>query len=352
MFPQSLSHNHFSLLPSKINYALTYIVKLDSSGKVDSYEITPSMIDHVQTISYSKVDAILANTQDPKEISPEYKEILIQLNDISVKRRLYRQQNGAVLINLPYSQIAFNNESHSVEVTSVDPDLSPSRAMIAEYMILAGEITAHFAQKNQIPIPYRSQKFRTDKIYIKETLTDTSSSNRIKSILTNWDLRSKLCSAQFSEVPKPHQSLSLFSYCQVTSPIRRYMDLLVHYQIKAYLRGESLPFKQQTVKQIILEQEIPQIKLSELMNQSQRYWILRYLEQLKSSTLLLKALVLQIQYSLGPYGALVLLLDLGYETSVVLKRNPVRGEVILLSLLSVDAFHNSLKLEEYTTSNI
>lgn len=349
MFPPSLSQNHFSLLPSKINYALTYIVKLDDSGKVESYEITPSMIDHVKILSYSKVDSILATQDNTDDLPSEYQIILRQLNELAMKRKLYRQQSGAVMINLPYSQITINNETQLVEVTSVNPDLSPSRSMIAEFMILAGEITAHFAQKNQIPIPYRCQKFRAE-INDKEQ-NHSSNNNMIKNILHNWDLRSKLCSAQFTEIPKPHQSLSLLYYCQVTSPIRRYMDLLVHYQIKAYLRGDSLPFQQQTVKQIIIEQEIPQMRLSELMNQSQRYWVLKYLEQLKPSTLL-KALVLQIQYSLGPYGALVLLEDLGYETSVILKRNPIRGETILLSLLSVDAFHNSLNLEEYITSNI
>ena len=32
------------------------------------------------------------------------------------------------------------------------------------------------------------------------------------------------------------------SHAQVTSPIRRYADLVAHYQLKARLRGEPLPF--------------------------------------------------------------------------------------------------------------
>ena len=31
-------------------------------------------------------------------------------------------------------------------------------------------------------------------------------------------------------------------YVQVTSPVRRYADLALHYQIKSHLRGEPLPF--------------------------------------------------------------------------------------------------------------
>jgi len=312
-------------------------------GKVESYEITPSIIDHIKILSYSQVDSILGNSgKSPSELSAEHQEILKQLNQLAIKRRIFRQKNGAVFINLPYSQISINKDRDRVEVISVNPE-SESRNMIAEYMILAGEITADFAQKNQIPIPYRSQKSRTE---IPKDISDRSS-NSLKSIMNNWELRGKLCSAQFSEIPKPHQSLALLAYCQVTSPIRRYLDLLVHYQIKAYLRGDTLPFHHQTIKQILLQQELPLLQLSELTNQSQRYWILRYLEQLKPTAPLLKALVLQMQYSLGPYGALVLLLDLGYETSITLKRNPVTGEIICLAIVSVDPFKNDLVLEEY-----
>ncbi|KAI4340075.1 hypothetical protein MLD38_024947 [Melastoma candidum] len=42
--------------------------------------------------------------------------------------------------------------------------------------------------------------------------------------------------------PIRHGVLGLPGHVQFTSPIRRYMDLLAHYQVKAFLRGETLPF--------------------------------------------------------------------------------------------------------------
>ena len=36
---------------------------------------------------------------------------------------------------------------------------------------------------------------------------------------------------------RPHHSLGLDAYVQFTSPIRRYADLLAHYQIKSFLRS-------------------------------------------------------------------------------------------------------------------
>lgn len=41
---------------------------------------------------------------------------------------------------------------------------------------------------------------------------------------------------------RPHGGLGLDNYVQATSPIQRYLDLAFHYQLKAHLRGEVLPF--------------------------------------------------------------------------------------------------------------
>jgi len=170
----------------------------------------------------------------------------------------------------------------------------------------------------------------------------------IRHILTQWDKRCNLQSARLSVEPKPHNGLSLRAYCQASSPIRRYLDLLVHYQIKAVLRGEKPPFPKETVSRLIIEFEQPQIELNKLSAQCQRYWILRYFERQSRSTLF-EALVLTIQkHAYGLFHAVqVLLLDLGYEMGISLKRCPTRGEILRLVLSAVDVFSNQISFEEY-----
>ncbi len=46
--------------------------------------------------------------------------------------------------------------------------------------------------------------------------------------------------SQYSSVPAPHAGLGLEIYAQVTSPLRRYLDLVAHQQLRAHLRGEDL----------------------------------------------------------------------------------------------------------------
>ena len=44
----------------------------------------------------------------------------------------------------------------------------------------------------------------------------------------------------YSDIPSKHDSLGLDSYLHASSPIRRYADLLVHYQINRYLNNNEL----------------------------------------------------------------------------------------------------------------
>jgi len=275
---------------------------------------------------------------------------------------------------MPVPEISVENEGEIIEVRAVNPE-SVSRAMVAEFMILVGEITADFAQKNQIPIPFRGQERKpnfvfpideTDEIIIKPNnynLNNLNLNNNfnntddveskfiewIKNILAQWDKKKQLASAKISVEPKPHNGLKLSSYCQATSPIRRYLDLLVHFQIKAVLRGEKPPFPKETISQLISDIETPQIEINKLHNQSQRYWILRYFEQKsKNRSTFFSALVLTIQkHAFGMlHGVQVLMLDLGYEMGIALKRVPMRGEILRLMLSGINVFDNQIHFEE------
>eukprot|EP00160_Parvularia_atlantis_P016364 Unigene5163_Nuclearia_a/m.15840 Unigene5163_Nuclearia_a/g.15840 ORF Unigene5163_Nuclearia_a/g.15840 Unigene5163_Nuclearia_a/m.15840 type:complete len:157 (+) Unigene5163_Nuclearia_a:1284-1754(+) len=56
-------------------------------------------------------------------------------------------------------------------------------------------------------------------------------------------------------VPGAHWTLGLASYTQATSPIRRYTDVLVHYQLKAHLRGERPPFTAEQLDNILYQNQ-------------------------------------------------------------------------------------------------
>jgi exoribonuclease-2 len=52
--------------------------------------------------------------------------------------------------------------------------------------------------------------------------------------------RKKMSPTVTCSTSSPHTSLGLDSYVRVTSPLRRYCDLLAHQQIRKYLKNEEL----------------------------------------------------------------------------------------------------------------
>lgn len=116
-----------------------------------------------------------------------------------------------------------------------------SRTLVAEMMILAGELLAEWSKNHAIPMMYAHQD-------ATEELPES------KGVSGAWVIRKAMKRAGYSLLPKPHFGLGLNSYCQCTSPLRRYLDLLNHQQIRAQLLGNA-PLTHEDLQSRLLEVE-------------------------------------------------------------------------------------------------
>ena len=144
---------------------------------------------------------------------------LVALTDAYRARRMAQQ---ATTLNLP-----------DVSVKLVDNDVliepqpkTPSRDLVADAMVMAGEAVALFAQAQELAIPYAMQP-PPDSIQQPETLAEMFAYRRC------------FKASRMVLAPEPHAGLGLASYTRCTSPLRRYADLVVHQQLRALLRGEE-----------------------------------------------------------------------------------------------------------------
>jgi len=78
--------------------------------------------------------------------------------------------------------------------------------------------------------------------------------------------------------PGLHAGLGLERYTRATSPLRRYSDLLVHQQVRAFIRGEPLISEADMLSRMSAA-ETGGGNASMAERRSNRHWILLYMQQ-------------------------------------------------------------------------
>ncbi len=198
-----------------------------SEGIISNIEVVHSRI-KVTNTTYEAVDQEL-------EINPDF----IQIQTFVDQHKAFREKSGSISLNLPNVDVRYIDEKVQIEPQKT----SPSRDFVAEIMITAGRTISQYAQENDIVMPYALQDegdFPQEVLDKKENLSTAESFKAIK-----FFKRSAT-----SIKPLPHYGLGLDSYLRITSPLRRYYDLLAHQQLSNFIAGKPTLDKAR-VKEII-----------------------------------------------------------------------------------------------------
>lgn len=199
----------FSLGLTETSPALSFGLDLDAEGRVAALHIVPSRV-RVTRLTYEEAEGRLDE------------EPLRSLLRIACAYAARRAANGAIAIDLP--EVTVRVVDGTVEIRPVAS--LQSNILVENAMIMAGEAVANHALAHGIPVPYASQE---------PPETDVGG----EGLAAMYALRRGLKRSQFRTSPSPHAGLGLAAYVQVTSPLRRYLDLVVHQQLRAWLRSQA-----------------------------------------------------------------------------------------------------------------
>ncbi|NEP17117.1 MAG: VacB/RNase II family 3'-5' exoribonuclease [Leptolyngbya sp. SIO4C1] len=329
MFPEELATGPMSLVQGQECCALSFGVILQVDGEIADYTIRPSTIKPTYRLTYEDVDEML-------ELDLQTEPELTALSAWAKQRQRWRTEHGAIKIDLPESTIKVEGDDIIIDVL----DNSSSRLLVAEMMILAGEVAARYGGENSLAMPFRGQPE-----------PELPSEDELLRLPTGWvrdsAIRRCMPRSEVSVTPARHATLGLAGYSQVTSPIRRYADLLAHFQLKAHLRGEPLPFSVHEMSEIMQGVATAAYEATMVERQTKRYWALEFLrrhEQTQWSAILLRWL--REHESLG----LVMLEDLGLELAMRFDRAVELGERFLVQVIHANPRQDFIRLEEVAES--
>jgi len=325
MFPTELATGPMSLLQAKVCCALSFGVILDELGAVKEYEIHPTLIKPTYRLTYDDVDEML---QLGIKAEPEIHELF----KWAMTRQTWRQSQGAISIYMPEAVVKVVGD----EITVALLEDSRSRELVAEMMILAGEIAAHYGQVNNLTLPYRGQPQpelppESELILLPPGPVRSSAVRRC------------MPKSEMNISPARHASLALSGYVQVTSPIRRYSDLLAHFQIKAHLRGDTLPFTPEQMLEMVMSLGPAVREANNLERQTNRYWSLEYLRRNKDEVW--QAMLLRWLREDSNLG-LVLLGELGLEMPMRFNRSIKLGDEFMVRVAYADPHKDEIQFQE------
>jgi exoribonuclease-2 len=230
----------------EISPAISFGFGCDEAGEVRDVTIQPTWV-RVERLSYEVAEGRL---EEPP---------FAAMGALVERFRHRRQANDAASIELP--EVSLRVRDGEVVIRSL-PRLR-SRALVMDAMLMAGEAVAAFCRDQGIPIPYVTQP-APDKV---EQPTDLAGM---------YAYRRRFKPSRLVGEPGPHFGLGLPIYTRATSPLRRYSDLLVHQQLRAWLRGEVL-IEAQAVAARVGEAEAVAVAIRRSERLSNQHWKLVWL---------------------------------------------------------------------------
>ena len=231
--------------------AMTFVVRIDGEGNAHLERMALSYI-HAERHSYESAASSLMETEE-----------FTAMREALERFRRKREENGALFIRLP----EVKTKLHDGEITITPCPVTPERELVANAMLCAGAAVAEFMNNEGIPFPY-----------VTQAPPDIDVSTLSDSMADMFQLRRNCSAGVTGIIAGKHSGLGLEPYSRVTSPLRRYADLLAHQQIRRYLKKEEL-LDLEYVDQRLSRSDAAGVQRHKLEKYANEYYLLHYLKR-------------------------------------------------------------------------
>ncbi|RMG44088.1 MAG: RNB domain-containing ribonuclease [Acidobacteria bacterium] len=262
MFPPRLAYELASLNQGDWRPTMSFEIAFDATGRVVDWQLSRGQIVVTRRLSYAEADRLLRSPADDEVAEP-----VRRLHEIAQQLLAERLKQGAIVIRRPELKVRVRDGRIAMKV--IDPR-SPSRQLVGEFMILANRLAAQHAARQGVPIIFRTQDPPRHESEFAGHIIEYDPI-RMSRVLKGMK-RSRL-----SLSPQPHAGLGLDVYTQLTSPIRRFADVIIQRQLVAYLADQPLPYQPEELLRVLATAESTEREMRAIERQSTRFWVLRYL---------------------------------------------------------------------------
>ncbi len=261
MLPKVLAEDMFSLNQEKSRPALVFDMELTPEGELRDFQPRMDWVRLSSNRSYRDVEEELSRS------SGSWLWSAWRLAQVLRSRRL---QQGAVIIDQSEPVIRLERTQQQTLVHVLEsPSHSAAQLIVSELMLLCNMTLASWARDEGIPLLYRTQ----DIVLPRDYSGIWEKPEEIYQVIRSMG------GTLTETVPKPHRSIGVPAYASVTSPLRRYVDLVNQAQIAAVLKGKAPPFDQAGLERLLPFLNTRMGLVGKIQKFRPRYWKLLYFKQ-------------------------------------------------------------------------
>ena len=256
MFPRELVGKKLSLTATDPRPALSLFATFNKENlTLIDYRFETTVIRVSKNLTYAEATEMFRSTQWGKS--------LVALAD---SLRGERVDKGAFIVQLPELKIRVGDQDEiSIGKDYMD---SPAHNVVSECMILMNRLSGDFFDKNKIPALFRSQ---TQEIDPEARELDPGD------VLFPVKVIKHLKPSFVTSTPEIHKSLGVACYVQMTSPIRRYTDLLMQRQLISWLEEQKIRYSENELEDTNTRVSLATREIKNAQRSRHRYWLIRYL---------------------------------------------------------------------------
>ena len=334
MLPEELSQDTCALSEGADRPALVCKVAVSDNGEVGEFEFIEATVRSRAKLSYYAVDRYLNGQYDELMSHATPLEALYQ---VYRALRAHREEHGLVMEDRREYRWILGDDK---QIDSIEPyEKLLSQKLVEECMIAANRCGGRFLAKHKASGPFVGHRgFRADRLeetrkFLAMHAPELAGENPetlagYRSIMRGLSAPDRtlplrpmvnrlLSRAELGCEPAAHMGMALECYTNCTSPLRKYLDFLVHLQIKSVLHGDEA----RLVSAETLDTLAGRLAVSRSATLEAERWLAsRYLARLSSGeeAVSFKGRVIHVNSS----GFNVRLDDSGLEGFVDLRKDP------------------------------
>ncbi len=271
MMPAALGEGAFSLFEGQKRPALIVGAHIAPDGTLSEGCFRFASVTLAKNLSYVDCEAVIEGRASGENPALPWAESLSLAAEMSRVRLDHRVGQGAVIIERPDLEFELEGEGAGVTVHLREAEAVPSAMLlVAELMIIANAVLADWAVKNGVSLLFRTQDVAVPRDYAGVWRSAPDIARVVRALVA----------ASLDVDPRPHAGMGLSAYSPVTSPLRRFPDLVNEAQLLHFLRHGEPRWSREQLSAMLLSLGMRLEAAGQVQRFRPRYWKYLYIQQM------------------------------------------------------------------------